>query len=242
LSGSRRSTHVINNVGNITYISHDLNGLDGLSDEMLVFDGEPADNLDSHMLFDPALRHYNAIKDVAVRPEGVAGREGAVVGEFETWIATRRKDIQVGFEDWIESFEDDWVAFRSFRASDRVEPTRPIILKALGTAKDLEHLIREFDLENVIEDKLVDIFASTGWKLKDSEAGPMSLKLEWRKGSRTVIKGVMIDREKLVYGDGSTPPLTIRFVGGDSADPVAQLNELARTFHGLQEAARVGRK
>jgi len=209
---------------------------------MLVFDGEPADNLDSHMLFDPALRHYNAIKDVAVRPEGVAGREGAVVGEFETWIATRRKDIQVGFEDWIESFEDDWVAFRSFRASDRVEPTRPIILKALGTAKDLEHLIREFDLENVIEDKLVDIFASTGWKLKDSEAGPMSLKLEWRKGSRTVIKGVMIDREKLVYGDGSTPPLTIRFVGGDSADPVAQLNELARTFHGLQEAARVGRK
>ncbi|HPB51469.1 MAG TPA: DUF262 domain-containing protein [Myxococcota bacterium] len=241
LSGSRRSTHVINNVGNITYISHDLNGLDGLSDEMLVFDGEPADNLDSHMLFDAALRHYNAIKDVAVRPEGFAGSEPAVQGEFEAWVATRRKDIQAGFEEWIESFDDDWLAFRSLRTSNRVEPTRPIILKTLGTAKDLEHLIRELDLANAIEDKLVAIFASTGWKLKGSESNLMSLTLEWKPRGKAVIKGVMIDREKLVYAGGATP-VTIGFDGGNPADPVAQLNELARTFRDLQEASRAGRK
>jgi hypothetical protein len=109
----RVSRHEVNNIGNITFISHDLNSIDkGLSDNAISLGNDPPENLAHHFLGEGVGKAYNDAKDLVKELLDKVKDKTQVTPEerekakkvFEEFCAQRRDLIQKAFAQWVEEF------------------------------------------------------------------------------------------------------------------------------------------
>jgi hypothetical protein len=107
----RVSRHEVNNIGNITFISHDLNSIDkGLSDNAISLGNDPPGNLAHHFLGEDVGKAYNDAKDLVKELLDKVKDKTQVTPEerkkakkvFEDFCAQRRDLIQKAFAKWVE--------------------------------------------------------------------------------------------------------------------------------------------
>jgi len=100
LSGARPGQHEANDIGNLTYISGEQNGLDGLSSTPLNLRAEPVVNLQAHFLEDErVLRAFDKICRSAQR--GSQSADGAKKS-YRKFCADRRRLIAGALVAWDE--------------------------------------------------------------------------------------------------------------------------------------------
>ena len=111
---SNRGAHLLNNIGNITYISNELNGWEyGKWDKFLNLKGEDEKNLEAHFLnSEELLRIYNEIieklecyeeKKKDSNDKYVSEKEINVL--FESFCEKRRTLIIEGFIQWLNELK-----------------------------------------------------------------------------------------------------------------------------------------
>jgi hypothetical protein len=108
----RTSRHEVNDLGNITYISHELNSfVTGLGSEPIDLEsGQLADNLESHFLGNGVAKAYNDAKELAsdlakkIESKAQVTPEEREKGKncFREFCAQRRGLIQKAFAEWVE--------------------------------------------------------------------------------------------------------------------------------------------
>ena len=127
--GTRLSTHEVNNIGNITFISHDMNSWDALGGEPFNLKDEPSDNLIRHFLLKPnqlgkrssIQAEYSAI-DRGTREDVENEVRGQLTKRFEKFCDLRRNLITKGFFDWIKDLENN------LSIDYNISPTKPLFV------------------------------------------------------------------------------------------------------------------
>lgn len=171
---TRTSSHLVNSIGNLTYISADLNSwMDGGLGDLIadlaledqssrwahLFSGSPSDSgfVDVYQ----ALRRQLTTD----QPSSMSSTERRRL--FEQMTTYRRELLLAGMLQWMSDLEQ--VACKAFgleslrglvslaSVHDRVEPTRPMC-PSPGTI-DLSHLIRELGYPSDAEDHLIDLLS-----------------------------------------------------------------------------------
>jgi len=139
--GRRSGSHPINNIGNITYISHDLNYFGGgLSADPLCFSLDESPNLEAHFISDSVKSQYETTL-VAIDRKSPSEAKTA----YENFCKERRKLIADGFRNWIRELREEVKQL----SSDRMEP------KGRLFQPSYEDRVRDFDYDNAVEDKLI---------------------------------------------------------------------------------------
>jgi hypothetical protein len=128
----RVGTHKANNIGNITYISGKLNGLDGIGENVLNLKEEGKENLETHFLAGVALRMDT-------------------VPAYETFCRKRGDAIARGFMEWLDKMRDD--ALTAVPTGDRIKPSPPEYADYAHMSED----IRRIGFQDDVEGLLVDI-------------------------------------------------------------------------------------
>ncbi len=96
----RQSSHIANNIGNITYISHNLNSFDfGVGQVPLNLLKEDPENLKRHFLNDADM--LTAYEKQRLYESESVGKNQSMADEFDKFISRRRKLIADGFISWI---------------------------------------------------------------------------------------------------------------------------------------------
>lgn len=185
----RGGTHRFNNIGNLTYISREMNSYEtGLGDEIATLRGEPEANLHAHLLCapasgskgtDPYQQLLRLLRDDAPPPE-----PATVNAVFDRFCAQRRKRIHEGFRAWLEDLDRAACAAvglqeltelpRLANGRDRVEPQRPRFVDEQHL--EASHLIRGLDLDNEVESLLIQL-ASRNRKGVRLKAGLLTIRL-----------------------------------------------------------------
>ena len=102
----RVSRHKVNNIGNITFISHDLNSIDkGLGDNAINIDNdnEPPENLAHHFLGNGVGKAYsNVAMRVTSNTQPAEDERAEARMLFEDFCGQRRALIQEAFAKWVE--------------------------------------------------------------------------------------------------------------------------------------------
>jgi hypothetical protein len=172
----RASSHPVNSIGNLTYISRELNDFDGgLGEHFARLDLEPAGNLAAHLVGDRVLKEYESLRrrfekeDVA---SASAGRES-----FERMVHRRRENIQAAFERWIADLDhaacealgigDLTELGQLAERDDRLEPAAPRYPRFETVAG--AHVIRGLGYSNVEEDHLIELLALRAKPLKKNK-------------------------------------------------------------------------
>jgi hypothetical protein len=233
---SRVSSTEANNIGNITYISGVLNSFKGFSDKFaeLIAEAEDGENLARHFISKDALSAYG---ETRVAIENDPNPDPKKVRQlYEKWIACRREELVGGFVGWAGELEQQWRAQSAERQrNQRVEPVRPLLC---GPSKP--YLLRSLQLPDPVEDELLTLFESDGWKIvpKTGGEGGDSLALSLEDQRRKVVKGVSLSRRALVVpGTRTRPPRTIQF--DDGLDNVLKaLRELPDEFKARKDEKR----
>ncbi|HOA12877.1 MAG TPA: DUF262 domain-containing protein [Myxococcota bacterium] len=233
-SGGRVSSHPINNIGNLTYLSHDMNGLDGLGSTPLDFTGEEQGNLDAHCLGADSLGIYREIQPLLNWDMSIGANKECLKNLFEKWTFARRQDIRRGFVAWLNALKLGWVDSdaRKGDGMSRIEPEAPKLMGAAGSA-DLEYLIRQIDLDNRIEDELITLFGDFGWHLAGSDKS--SITLYWKHRNRQWIKKVRLDKQGLA-ADINGIPQAVQFEPGLGV--TAAFGEFVRQIQKCQQEAK----
>lgn len=159
------SRHPINNIGNLTYISMELNHFEsGLGDQWIdpAKESDPSD-LVGHFLHDDALRLYEELRS----REKSFSRSKADKELFEQFCKVRRGLIQDGFESWLDELQRCFVS-----GEERIVPEAKLVVP------DTADKIRVLDYPNRIEDALLKLAAHQVLKplspaAKKSKAGDM---------------------------------------------------------------------
>lgn len=153
LQDSKRiSSHEINNIGNLTYISQDLNSFEkGVGPEFIILSANNSDVLKAHYLNDPELLYkYNEICSLlAERKIGGNQNDARIKKAFTFFCKRRRELIAKGFLDWLSDIECESVVHEEIE--ERTEPETRIFEPS---ARDY---IRRYDYPNTIEDCLLRI-------------------------------------------------------------------------------------
>src|SRR5262249_8780426 len=110
----RTASHPFNNIGNLTYISEQLNGLGALSDYFADLAGERTDdhaNVIAHFLGstddDSALKQYEKIRRLVEDKGGDSPPESKDLEKaFSRMTAVRRQLIRSGFEKWLRELSN----------------------------------------------------------------------------------------------------------------------------------------
>lgn len=163
----RGASHAFNNIGNLTYISRELNSFEGgLGDDFVDLASEPSDNQRAHLLGGgmsncDVISVYDELRDV------LSGQKRTdLVGlrkTFERMTRLRRDVIQDGFQRWIDELDAavckqlgilnlSDLAVLSTHAG-RPEPAPPMFSEP-GTL-DPTHIIRQFPIERGSQDRLI---------------------------------------------------------------------------------------
>lgn len=137
----RVSRHEANNIGNITYISHDLNHFNsGLGGDRARLEEEPEDNLRSHFLAEVARKDVlDQFLSAADNNQANQARRAA----FRRFCKLRRELIVSGFCKWAEELT------ARARVETRIEPDPQRL-----TPKDDDHIHR-LDFPDTVEDALI---------------------------------------------------------------------------------------
>jgi hypothetical protein len=141
----RVSRHLCNNIGNLTYISHDLNTLTGLASEPANLKHEPDENRRAHFLDSPSvLKSYHKAAFTVHRGEVKAS---FVKASFEQFSKNRRQLIAEGFAGWVEELAANGLDLERMEPEARFDPTD-------------EDRVRQEDYPDTVEDALLDLIAS----------------------------------------------------------------------------------
>jgi hypothetical protein len=134
---TRQSRHAVNNIGNLTYISSDLNGLGGLADTPVALGHESEDNLRAHFLLEQdrtkATSPLGQLYARACKSERRA---------FEDFCAVRRRWIARSFLEWLNKLD-------GAAPQMEVEPAEPLL------ASPKIRAVRDFELPLALEERLV---------------------------------------------------------------------------------------
>jgi hypothetical protein len=148
----RISSHVVNNIGNLTYISNRLNHFDtGLGANPLQLElerGKNMRNLEAHFLADHrALEKYSCLLDLVERREQTGDTADETIRKrFEEFCALRRQAIASGFHAWVDELES--ASKFSEATAVRTEPAPRLFWRSVS-----DH-IRALEYDNHIEDEL----------------------------------------------------------------------------------------
>ena len=171
---SRSARHRFNNLGNLTYMSAQLNGLDEVSSHFLKLEDEPEENLVRHFLAeggnDQVRQNY---LDLARLIRTGKANPDKAVDLYDRFCRDRCELIRQGFEDWRGQLRD--VAAKALKVEPTVEGLRSL---ANGSARVERQLpwatkvanrsstqrIQGFDFDNEVEDKL----SEAAYRLKRS--------------------------------------------------------------------------
>ncbi|MEO8681583.1 MAG: DUF262 domain-containing protein [Vicinamibacterales bacterium] len=181
----RTGSHPFNNIGNLTYISSQLNGLGALSDDFADLAGEyecDRANVAAHLLLGgdekSALAPYKWLRERLDERNGsptkhVQPKPERVVREFARLTAARRELIGAAFKDWLERLGADALRALSVESMDelsqaasahhRIEPCAP----RFPTDPHAAHVVRQLGLSNDIEDRVLALLR----KVKASVVG-----------------------------------------------------------------------
>jgi hypothetical protein len=174
---TRLSAHIVNNIGNVTYISSALNGLSGLADEPVVLAFDPVKNLRAHFL----------LEDDQTKIESALGQRyaSALDGhekDFERFCEARCKLMAEAFEAWLSELDASRVPDAGVAPADRLLASRwPAV-------------VRELKFSPGLEDRLVGLIRE-GADASDARGG--GLVLELKDGGR-----LWVSRDE-VTADGS---------------------------------------
>ncbi len=177
----RAGSHLVNSIGNLTYISHALNDFDsGLGEHFARLDLEPEENLRAHLMEDDprgkrALKEYESLRTRFEKEADVsasAGRES-----FERMVHRRREIIQAAFERWIAKLdqaacealgiEDLAELAQLAEREDRLEPAAPRYPQFEMAAG--AHVIRSLGYSNAAEDHLIELLGLRAKPLKKNK-------------------------------------------------------------------------
>jgi len=160
----RAGSHLVNSIGNLTYISRELNDFDGgLGEHFARLDLEPAGNLKAHLVGDRVLKEYESLRRRFEKADPIAASAGRE--SFERMVHRRREIIQAAFEGWLD--ELDRAACKALEIGDlselaklaeheeRLEPAVPRFAKIAPPS--LAHVIRGFRYSNLVEDRLIEL-------------------------------------------------------------------------------------
>lgn len=185
----RGGTHPFNSIGNLTYISREMNSYEtGLGDVMAPRTIEPERNLNAHLLqglqsSTDLAKAYGCLRELLA--DGVAPPDPSKVeASYATFCALRRQQICEGFQNWLRELdraacsaagvEDVSHLADHSRARDRVEPQRPKFVD--DRYLPASHLVRGLDLDNDVESTLIRL-ASRSRKAVSVKAGRLIIRL-----------------------------------------------------------------
>ena len=177
----RGGSHLVNNLGNLTYISHELNDWDGgLGERFARLGLESPTNLKAHLMVDER-RGERVLKDYETLRKRFEARDPVSAGgareAFERMVRRRREIIQSAIEGWLEQL--DRAACESLgigelsqlaqlaHQSDRLEPAVPKYPKFPTVAG--AHVVRRLGYTNVEEDHLIELLSMRVRPLKKNK-------------------------------------------------------------------------
>jgi Protein of unknown function DUF262 len=140
----RVGRHPCNNIGNLTYISRELNHFEtGLGDRFVDLKKDREDNLRAHFLDDPRVREaYEKVKGLAREQPTASARDW-----FERFTKLRREQVAHGFASWVEELG------RSLPAVERIEPEARIDMT-------IDDRVRKLVCPNDVKDALLECVSS----------------------------------------------------------------------------------
>lgn len=150
----RVSKHQANNIGNITYISHDLNDFKtGLGSKPINLALDPPDNLEGHFLGTTGNvgYMYEKAKKKAINA-GAANREKAKRA-FEGFCKRRRELIAEAFVKWVEDLAP------ALTIPERIEPEARV-------EASLQDQVHRRDYPDDIEDAVLELVADRSLRFK----------------------------------------------------------------------------
>lgn len=151
----RISSHAVNNIGNLTYISSTLNHFEtGLGADFLDMEREMSvspDNMEAHFLADrKTLADYSTCRDLLDRREEMGdAKDSTIRKRFEAFCSRRRDAIAKGFLEWLAELERAAAVSEEIRL--RTEPEPRLFWRSLS-----DH-IRGLEYDNPIEDELHEL-------------------------------------------------------------------------------------
>jgi hypothetical protein len=161
----RGESHIVNGIGNLTYISRALNDfIGGLGERFAQLDLEPPKNIRAHFLWDESasagvLRDYGEL--VAAMKDDTASKVSVrAKSVFERMVGRRRALVGEAFGAWLEQLaKDSAERFQALCIHDgthsRLEPGAPMYVSTVQMADAYQ--VRRLDLPHADEDRLIDL-------------------------------------------------------------------------------------
>jgi hypothetical protein len=183
----RVSRHEVNNIGNITFISHDLNSIDkGLSDNAISLGNDPPENLAHHFLGEDVGKAYNDAKDlvkelldkVKDKTQVTPAEREKAKKVFEEFCAQRRDLIQKAFVEWVEDLGPLTVP-EGIEAEKRLfDPSRQDWVGDRGTlVPSVRRIISEKEFLDELGKVSPDAVKLVEWAIENAEGH--QLKPDW---------------------------------------------------------------
>lgn len=195
----RGASHRFNDIANFTYISHKLNTLSGLGDQMVDLKGkggeapEPEKNLVAHLLRGTTGSHaveeeYEKLREL-IEDEDLEDKPRKDIEESFLRFCTLRRDlVRAGFQDWLG--ELDAKACRDLGidglarlpelalGADRIEPIAPRFLEP--SQLSASHVVRSLGFDHEVEDALITVASRKGGRVS-RDKGKLTINLTKRK-------------------------------------------------------------
>jgi hypothetical protein len=165
----RGGSHLVNSIGNLTYISSELNGFrHGLGDSFADIAAEPNENKQAHLLCDAksgnrVLDDYERLR-ARLTKEGGAGT-GDLQKVFEGMTRRRRTIILAALQEWLADLDRqtcDKLGVSSLQdlgllagRHDRLEPAAPELARL--RSQNVAYVIRKLGLSHQDEDRVVHL-------------------------------------------------------------------------------------
>ena len=177
VNGNRATKHPINNIGNLTYLSHDTNHWEkGFGDKWMDLASESDVNKTAHLLTGGA-RHSDVLKfyEKARRADS-AEKPGDLKKSFEAMCMARRKLIADAFMEWEEELSTN--AKKAIDDAGRITPVRPLF------KPDVADLVRECGYSLAMEDALLSLYRKDQMQIaaKGSSHVAFRVRLKQTKG------------------------------------------------------------
>ena len=153
----RGASHRFNNIGNLTYISQELNSFEyGLGPDPINRSIEPKENLEAHFMpdggFDDAGPLYDGLKRLLCEQND--SDDEIISDQFDRFCAARRRLISNGFESWLDDLRR---CAEEVMPLDDARPRLKAITPRCISCQDLPltQQIRSMNYPDDIEDALV---------------------------------------------------------------------------------------
>jgi hypothetical protein len=173
---ARISSHSVNNIGNITYISQALNSLEGLGNKPIEWHHDSDENLKSHFLLG-SREDRNSAPTRSLYNEIISNDSGPYSDKkkkYEDFYTRRIRLIAQGFVDWLNELGKDLPNFDN-------KPIAPIFAP---TASDK---VRKLGYERTIEDEVLGIIKH-GASVRELKNVPVALNVVEKKSGKQLIQ------------------------------------------------------